>query len=101
MHLSAFPSIFTLNAMCFTVFIDFSLTLKAATLIFISGRDSAISSAKEGKSGFIFNLVEFRGYIFQKLLLALNFSCPNKKCFSSRIRIPVVTLLYEQLIHLT
>ena len=39
------------------VIIDFSLTvnLQAATLIFISGRGSAISSAKEGKSGFIYN----------------------------------------------
>ena len=35
------------------VLIDFSLTVKAATLIFISGRGSAISSAKEGKFGFI------------------------------------------------
>ena len=35
------------------ILIDFSLTVKAATLIFISGRGSAISSAKEGKSGFI------------------------------------------------
>ena len=32
-----------------TIFIDFSLTVKATTLIFISGRGSAISSAKEGK----------------------------------------------------
>ena len=39
------------------VLIDFSLTVKAATLIFISGRGSAISSAKEGNSGFIYNLV--------------------------------------------
>ena len=38
--------------------IDFSLTVKAATLIFISGRGSAISSAKEGKSGFIYTLVK-------------------------------------------
>ena len=37
---------------------DFSLTVKAATLIFISGRGSAISSAKEGKSGFVYNLVK-------------------------------------------
>ena len=37
--------------------LDFSLTKKAATLIFISGCHSAISSAKEGKSGFIYNLV--------------------------------------------
>ena len=38
--------------------IDFWLTVKAATLIFISGRGSAISSAKEGKSCFIYNLVK-------------------------------------------
>ena len=38
--------------------IDFSLTVKAATLIFISGRGSAISSAKEGGSGSIYNLVK-------------------------------------------
>ena len=31
-----------------TILIDFSLTVKTATLIFISGRGSAISSAKEG-----------------------------------------------------
>ena len=42
----------------YTVLFDFSLTVKAATLIFISGRGSAISSAKEGKSGFIYNLVK-------------------------------------------
>ena len=35
------------------VLLDFSLTVKAATLIFISRCGSAISSAKEGKSGFI------------------------------------------------
>ena len=35
------------------VLIDFSLTVKAATLIFISGRGSAISSAQQGKSGSI------------------------------------------------
>ena len=39
------------------VLLDFSLTVKAATLIFISGCGSAISSAKEGKSGFIYSLV--------------------------------------------
>ena len=38
--------------------IDFSLTVKAATLIFISGCGSAISSAKEEKSGYIYNLVK-------------------------------------------
>ena len=40
------------------VLIDFLLTVKAATLIFISGRGLAISSAKEGKSGFIYDLVK-------------------------------------------
>ena len=40
------------------ILIDFSLTVKAATLISISGRGSAISSAKEGQSGFIYNLVK-------------------------------------------
>ena len=39
------------------VSIDFLLTVKAVTLIFISGRGSSISSAKQGKSGFSYNLV--------------------------------------------
>ena len=43
---------------CTLILIGFSLTVKAATLIFISGRGSAISFAKEGKSGFIYNLVK-------------------------------------------
>ena len=34
-----------------SVLLDLLLTVKAATLIFISGCGSAISSAKEGKSG--------------------------------------------------
>ena len=38
--------------------LDFSLSVKVATLIFICGCGSAISSAKEGKSGFIYNLVK-------------------------------------------
>ena len=38
--------------------LDFSLTVKAATLIFISGCGPAISSAKEWKSDFIYNLVK-------------------------------------------
>ena len=42
----------------YMVLLDFSLTVKAATLIFISGCGSAISSAMEGKSGFIYNLVK-------------------------------------------
>ena len=40
-----------------SILLDFSLTVKAATFIFISGRCSAISSAKQGKSGSIYNLV--------------------------------------------
>ena len=40
------------------VLLDFSLTVKAATFIFISGCGSAISIAKEEKSGFIYNLVK-------------------------------------------
>ena len=39
------------------VLIDFSLTVKAATLIFITGRGLAISSTKQGKSVSIYNLV--------------------------------------------
>ena len=38
------------------VLLDFSLTVKAATLIFISGCGSAISSAKQEESGSIYNL---------------------------------------------
>ena len=34
------------------------LSVKAVTLIFISGRGSAISSAIQGKSGSIYNLVK-------------------------------------------
>ena len=40
------------------ILLDFSLTVEAATLIFISGCGSAISSAMEGKSGFIYNLAK-------------------------------------------
>ena len=42
----------------YSILLDFSLTVKAATLKFISGCGSAISSSKEGKSGFIYNLVK-------------------------------------------
>ena len=35
------------------VLIDFSPTVEAAALIFISGRGLVISSSKEGKLGFI------------------------------------------------
>ena len=41
-----------------TLLLDFSLTVKLVTLIFIPGRGWTISSAKEGKSGFIYNLVK-------------------------------------------
>ena len=40
---------------CFNVLLDFSLTAKAVTLIFISGRGSAMSSTKES---LIYNLVK-------------------------------------------
>ena len=43
---------------CCNLLIDFSLTVKAVTLIFISGRCSAISSARQGKPGSIYNLVK-------------------------------------------
>ena len=40
------------------ILIDFSLTVRVVTLIFISGRGSAISSGKEGKSSSIYSLVK-------------------------------------------
>ena len=40
------------------VLLDVSLTVKAATLLFISGPGSAISSAKQEKSGSIYYLVK-------------------------------------------
>ena len=43
---------------CDQLLLDFLVTVKVATLIFVSGRGSAISSAKEGKSGFIYNFVK-------------------------------------------
>ena len=44
----------TAEALAYSVLIDFSLIVKAATLIFISRRGSAISTAKQGKSGSIY-----------------------------------------------
>ena len=38
--------------------IDFLLTVKAATKLFISGLGSAVSFNKEGESGFVNNLVK-------------------------------------------
>ena len=40
------------------ILLDFSLTVKAETLIFISGRGSTISSTKQENSGLIYNLVK-------------------------------------------
>ena len=40
------------------VLIDFSLTVNGGNLIFISGLGLVISSAKEGKSPFIYSLVK-------------------------------------------
>ena len=57
-HRSPHLNVVCEDKLCSFILIDFSLTVKAATLIFISGRGSAISSAKEGKSGFIPNLVK-------------------------------------------
>ena len=54
-----------------TVFIDFSLTVKVATLIFIPGRGSAIPSAYKEKSGSIYNLVKN----FQKLFGSCKRAC--------------------------
>ena len=45
------------HALHTSVLIDFSLTVKTATVIFISGRCSANSSAKQGKSGSIYHFV--------------------------------------------
>ena len=47
-------------SMCTTmnILLDYLLTVKAATLTFISGCGLAISSAKEGKSGSTYNLVK-------------------------------------------
>ena len=49
---------FSLHFLPMSILCDFSLTVNAATLIFIPGSGSAISSAKEGKSGSIYNLVK-------------------------------------------
>ena len=51
-------SMLSFNNCNHVVLLDFSLTVKATILIFISGRGSAILFAKEGKSGFIYNLVK-------------------------------------------
>ena len=57
---AGFDSVYALNMILLQrrVLIDFSLTVKAATVIFISGRGSAISSAKQGESGSIYKFGE-------------------------------------------
>ena len=64
--------------MHFCALIDFSLTVKAATLIFISGRGSAISSAKQGKSGSIYNLVKNFKKLFGLASLCAMHENPNR-----------------------
>ena len=62
-HHSLYPAIECgLRSFCFlvgggSILHDFSLNVKVATLIFISGCCSAISSDKQGKPGSIYNLV--------------------------------------------
>ena len=46
--------------------IECLLSVKAVPLLFISGRVLAISSAKQGKSGSIFNLVKMIPLLFKK-----------------------------------
>ena len=57
-YLAASVTNTTIYQFKYIVLLDFPLTVKVATFIFISGCGSAISSAKEGKSGFISNLVK-------------------------------------------
>ena len=56
------------------VSLDFSLTVKAATLIFISRRCSAIPSAKQGKSGSIYK----KGCLGRSNMRAFHVN-PNRK----------------------
>ena len=74
------------------VLLDFSLTVKAATLIFISGRGSAISSAKEGKSRFIYNLVLQTYVHFMKILTVytLNSHCLTLTAHNHKMYVFVV-----------
>ena len=51
-------NLFNITVSIWSILIDFSLTVKAVTLIFISGHGSTISSAKQEKSGSIYNLVK-------------------------------------------
>ena len=60
------------------VLLDFSLTVKVATLIFISGCGSAVSSAKEGKSDFIYYLVNSLSFLSCANVCAFHEN-PNRK----------------------
>ena len=78
------------------ILLDFSITVKAATLIFISGRSSAISSAKQGNSGFIYNLVKSLSALwaahFMKILTvyALNSNLLTLKAHNHKMYVFVV-----------
>ena len=74
------------------VLIDFSLTVKAATLIFIPGPGSAISSAKQGKSDSIYNLVKNLNSVvwathFMKILTINTYNIMNLVVCCSRVSI--------------
>ena len=59
------------------ILLGFLLNVKAATLIFISGCGSAISYAKEGTSGFIYNLVELISFLSRANVRAFHVN-PNR-----------------------
>ena len=69
------------------ILLAFSLTVKAATLIFIFGRGSAISSAKEEESGFIYNLVELISFLSRANVRAFHEN-PNRKHTELTFSIP-------------
>ena len=57
-NISSWLALNALMKQCKPLLMDFSHTVKVATVIFIFWRGSAISSSKEEKSGFIYNLVK-------------------------------------------
>ena len=81
--------------------LDFSLTVKAATLIFIYGCGSAISSAKEGKSGFIYNLVKSKAaqmcmhFIYILTVYTLNSHLLTLKAHNHKMYVLSSTKLFE------
>ena len=60
--------------------IDFSLSVKVVTLIFVHvyGCGSAISSAKQGKSGYIYNLVKNKISCFGRAKVRAFHENPNR-----------------------